>query len=312
MKMKFLITVPDVKYYLWQLLVQINNFRKWGYEENMHILIISYNFKVSPELKKILESKELKCHFYLFPDLRINKNYIVSSKPYLVKQFFFQNPQFQGETFFYTDPDVVFTMPIDFKPFMQDDIWYGADTRSYLNSKYIKSKGEQLFIELCQIAGVSPELVIENDENIIGASWIIKHSDFFLWDAIEDISQQLYDHCVATKDRPIRKDPKDPYPIQYWAMEMNAMMWIPWKNGIKTRISKDLMFSWANWEVERWYNVATHHNAGVVKEDGKNFCKVTWQSSPFGKEIKVSEKSIGSKYVEEIRDTEKKFPNLLW
>ena len=324
--MDFLVTVPDTKHHLWQALVQINNFQKYDYDINLHYLVISYNFRPSDILRRMMESKRLRCHFHLFPDLRINKNYIVSSKPYLVKQFFFQNPQYQNRPWFYTDPDLYFTKPMDFEPFIHDDTWYLSDTRSYLNSKYIKSKGEGLFEELCALYEVDPALIEANDENAGGAQWIIKHSDFALWDHIEFYSQKMFDLMVATAPKYTPKkmvdDPANPgkkkevndYPIQSWTAEMWAMLWIPWKLGIQTRIDKRLQFSWANWQRSDCDKYALYHNAGLPtpKPDGKNFCKIAYQDSPFGKEIPVSEKSIGSRFVEEIRDTEKNFPELIW
>ena len=40
--MKFIIPIPQHTYYLWQMLVQIANFREMGYEEDMHIPAGSY------------------------------------------------------------------------------------------------------------------------------------------------------------------------------------------------------------------------------------------------------------------------------
>ena len=134
-----------------------------------------------------------------------------------------------------------------------------------------------------------------------GAQWIIKHGWPDMWDEIEKKSYALWDYMRKTG---LYYKPKDfEHPIQKWTAEMWATLWIPWWNGIQMQIDKKLDFAWANWELKDWDRMNILHNAGVPKEDGKNFCKVTWQDSPFKKEIPVSPQKIGTKYVELIRKT---------
>ena len=71
-----------------------------------------------------------------------------SLRPHILEKFYKEHPEFEKETVFYTDPDVVFTKQFDFSKFEQDNIWYVSDTISYLDSKYIKSKSEKLFNEM--------------------------------------------------------------------------------------------------------------------------------------------------------------------
>lgn len=308
--MKILVTVPDVPYYLWQVLVQINNFRKMGYEENTHYLISTRDNNLSSILKSFIDSKDLKCHFHLFHDTRIKTHYTASLKPFLVKQFLKRFPEAQKETFFYTDPDVIFLKKINFSKYMNDDIWYFSDAASYLNSTYIKSKGEQLFIEMCDIVGIDPKLVEENDVNCGGAQWIIKNNTPEMWQEIEDVCVELYNHMVGTaaKYQPEGQE----YPIQAWTAEMWATIWVAWKHGIKSKVPKELDFCMSSDTIERANEVSILHNAGVPLPNETNFCKCIYQVSPFNEEIKGKKESASWKYIMEIKETEKNFKELLF
>lgn len=194
--MKFIIPAPDTKYYLWQLLVQIANFREMGYEQDMHIPIMIFNNKQTDILTKLINSKDLKCHFYPFNDTREDKGYSASQKPYLMYKYFEKFPERKEDVYNYLDPDVVFTHPMDFTPFIQDDIWYGSDTRSYTGVSYIKSKGEHVFNKMCEICEVDPQKIIDADENSIGAQYFIKNNTAQLWKDIYEKSLKMYRYFI--------------------------------------------------------------------------------------------------------------------
>ena len=84
------------------------------------------------------------------------------------------------------------------------------------------------------------------------------------------------------------------------------------RHGIEPVASDLMQFSGANHHISDWDKNPYFHNAMVPKENGRDFCKVTYQSSPFRKEIMVSPDSISSKYVELIKETEQEFPELIW
>ena len=309
--MKFLITVPDVPYYIWQMLVQINNFRRMGYEAETHYLISIQNRRPSPYLIGIAKNAGLKCKFYFIDDTREEREYHASTKPFLVKEFLKSNPDMERETFFYTDPDVIFKEKLNMDLFTKDNIWYVSDTRSYLDSKYIKSKGEQLFIDMCDIVGIDPKLVEDNDENCGGAQWIIKNNNIAMWDEIQKVSTQLYLHMVKTATKYHPKDQE--YPIQAWTAEMWANIWVAWKHGYKSEIHPELDFCMAYDDKKRLDQVKIlHDSGGGIDPNGKHFCKVSYQKSPFNQEIKVSKESSSYLYYQEIKNTEKNFPEMLF
>lgn len=308
--MQFLIPVPDHRYYLWQMLVQAAHFREVGYEDDAHFLIVYFG-EPSETLRRLYESDDLRCYLHAYPDTREERGYSASMKPWLLAQYFDQFPEQVSVVHNYLDPDVMFTHPMDFTPFERDDgRWFGSDTRSYTGAQYIREKGEQLFLDLCAIADVSPDLVLEHDHNTIGAQYFIKDAGADFWSNVERNSVRAYHHMVETAER--YKPEGHQYPIQAWCSEMYMQQFETLRAGFTPVADERLQFHWANHDAASWDDRAYFHNAGVTRENGRDFCKIRWQSSPFRKEITVAPESASSRYVEMIRRTEEMFPDLIW
>ena len=311
-KVKFIIPYPDVTYYNWMVLVQINNFRKMGYDVEAHYPVCIFNGTPSKQLMNFIQSDKIKSKFFLYADVRPNEHwvYTASIKPFLMAQYFSQFPQEKNSIYVLLDPDVIFLKHLDFSPYLNDNIWYESNSRSYLDSKYIKSKGEQLFIEMCQICKIPPKLVEFNDDNCGGAQYITKNNTANLWYQAYLNSIPLYNHMVNTKDKYMPKGP-NAKPIQAWCSEMWSLNYALWMNNIKTQITPGLDFHWAN-HMMKDKKHAIYHNAGVFEPTGKHFHKVSYQSSPFKKNIKIDPYSLSNLYLKEIKETEINFPELIW
>lgn len=309
--MEFLIPVPDHDYYLWQMLVQVAHFREMGYEQDAHYLVVYFNDQPSDRLRSLYESDELGCYIHAYPDTREDTSYSASMKPWLLAQFFDQFPEESSKVFNYLDPDCIFTHPMDFTPFEQHDgRWYGSDTGSYTGAQYIREKGEQLFVELCEIAHISPELVLEHDHNSIGAQYFIEDAGAEFWRNVERTSVLAYRHMVETAEKYTPEGHE--FPIQAWCAEMYVQQFETVRAGFTPIASDLLQFHWADADASAWTDKAYFHNAGQTQETGRHFCKITWQTSPFRKEITVSPESASSRYVDLIRRTERMFPDLVW
>ena len=309
--MEFLIPVPDNDYYLWQMLVQIAHFRELGYEQDAHYLVVYFGGQPSDRLRRLFESDDLGCYIHAYPDTREDKSYSASMKPWLLAQFFDQFPDQSSKVFNYLDPDVMFTKPMDFTPFEQPDgRWYGSGTRSYTGAQYIREKGEQLFLELCEIADVSPEVVLAHDHNSIGAQYFIKGAGADFWRNVERKSVTAYRHMIQTADK--YKPEGHEFPIQAWCSEMYMQQFETVRAGFTPVADERLQFHWADADASTWTEKAYFHNAGQTQETGRHFCKITWQTSPFHKQITVSPESASSHYVDLIRRTEEMFPDLVW
>lgn len=302
--MKYLIVTSDNIYYMWQLLVQYNNFKKYNYHEDL-IWVISYKKKPSKELINLI--KKTNVETYLILDDRKRSIYSSSIRPYVLKELFKQKPFLKNHIFFHTDPDVLFTKKFDKTKILNNDIWYLSDTKSYLNSNYIKSKGEALFFEMCEIVGIEPNLVKKNDNNAGGAQLIMKNLSEEYWDKVYHDSEELYMHLSKTEKK---YNPK--HPIQTWTSDMWAILWNAWLMNNKTKIIKSMDFGWATDSYEKIMSHSIYHNAGVFNQkDLFNKSKFT-NKHPFNEDFDyVNQKKGSFYYVKEIINTSKNFKNII-
>jgi hypothetical protein len=305
--MKILVALPDNNYFLWQMLVQMNNFKKFGLEHDVIYVIGKNSMQKSSILTNIMLKSNVRCNFYVYSDERDNPQYSSTLRPHILAKFFEEYPDMQKETFLYLDPDVIFTKKPKLNDLINDDIWYVSDTRSYIGVDYIKSKSLALFEEMCQIVGIDPAIVEANDDSAGGAQYVMKNVTVEFWKKVEKDSEELFRCMVNTSGK---YSPQ--HPIQAWTADMWAVLWNAWYFGHETKIVKKLDFCWATDVIERWKKTNIYHNAGAVVNNGVYFLKTQHQISPFNKELTCSEEYCSSNYVKEIKETENNFQNILF
>mgnify|MGYP006280617517 CR=1 FL=1 len=305
--MKFLIVLPEHNYYLWQMLVQINNLKKFGFDKDTIYVIGRMNINRNKNLDNIIKRTGSKCRFYTYRDDREDLSYSPSLTAHLLSKLFIDYPELENEALFYIDPDVIFNKKIRFSDLEKNDTWYLSNTRSYIGVKYIKSKGDGLLEEMCNVIGIDPKIVEENDENAGGAQLLMKNINSSFWEKVEKDSVDLYKLMKNTEDKYTPEAP-----IQAWTAEMWSLLWNAWVHEHKTKIIKRFNFCWATDPISKWDKCGIYHNAGVVKDDNILFMKTKYQTSPFNEKLKCSPKYCSSKYVEEIKETKKNFKNILF
>ena len=298
--MKFLIATFDHPYYLWQCLVQINNFMKYGYGEDTVYIISSFN--PSPILQSMMNCEKIKSKFFIYKDERQGSEYPVSLRHHLLIKFFTENPEYNDESIFLTDPDVVFTKKVDFTEMENDEFWHLSDTRSYVGSGAIKSKSDKLFNEMCELVGVLPDDVTANDVNAGGAQYLMKgvNSDFF---------KKTYDDCEKLY---VHMKENESIGIQCWIADMWSLFWNGIYFGHKIKINKELDFSWPIDNIKRWNETNIFHNAGISGDSSTHFSKITYQVSPFNKELYSNDDNCSYMYIKEIKETEENFKEILF
>lgn len=302
--MKIIIPFPDVAYYNWQVLVQINNLKKFNYlKDTIYLVGKQPQNQLNNQIKEVLEQTGVE--HYIYDDNRRKKNYAVSLKPYLMNRLFLDKPELSGETIFYIDPDLLFTKAINFGTLMTTDTWYVSDTRSYIDSKYIKSKSDKLFVEMCQIIGIDPAIVEGNDANAGGAQYFMKNLNAKYWAKVERESERMYYWLKKTESI---YHPE--FPIQSWTSEMWATLWNGWRANHNIKIASRFDFSWATDPIAKYDQCNLFHNAGVFDQTNL-FKKTDYQKSPFNADFShVSDQFCSIKYVEEVEDTKNNYPEL--
>jgi hypothetical protein len=302
--MIFLSAQPAIKYYSWQVEVMINNFIENNIKpSDIHIVCYIIN-NIPIEWNKLKSCyKEVNFHFY--NDTRKTRYYISSIRPNIIKQHFKKYPELSKEHIFYHDCDIIFTKSIDWSKFTQDNIIYGSDTKSYVGYNYIKSKGTDILNKMLEIGNIDENIIMSNENNTIGAQYLLKNIDYEFWENIEYISEDLYSEI--TKINKIKKENNPTYhEIQIWCSDMFALLWEIWKRGYKTNIHQDFTFSWGTSTLQDYHRFNIFHNAGVTTSNDGLFYKAEYVNKlPYNLNLEIKENTASKKYYEAIQKTEK-------
>lgn len=268
----FVTAQPDVPYFHWQVKLYTHNFIEKGIDPNIIHVIFSTlgNNKLSQGAEDL---KKIGINIHSYKDERVNKRYIPSIKPFLLYKWLEQYPQY-GKCFFLHDADIIFRELPDFEKMINDDICYLSDTIGYIGYDYIMdccrryesqhptSEKGQLLKEMADTIGISVDLIKENQKNSGGGQYIIKNTDYKLWEKIYLDSFTLYNNMLIYQ----RKFPINPGQIQFWTAEMWSVLWNLWSHNFKTKVVNELSFSWATDNVDVYKKHPILHMAGVTDD----------------------------------------------
>ena len=317
--LRFVCAQPSTLYYAWQVEVMINNFIDMGVNPNYIDIVCAKDNGIIPELWTKLCNHYNTVRFFFYDDTRIDKHYISSIRPNILKQHFKEHPYLKDEIIFYHDCDILFTKPIDewiCCGIYSDDDWYGSDTRWYIGHDYIKSKGDDVLDSMCDIMGIRKEVIKENEHNTIGAQYIMKGITHYFWERVERDCERLFKEITDLNEQKIIEDRhtmpenevRQPYhPLQIWCADMWAVLWNGWKMGYKTIPLDKFNFTWATESKSDFEKNNIFHNAGIVKEDGDRFYKGNYMTKlPYNDEIKIIDNSASLEYWKYIQKVGKK------
>ena len=269
----FVSAQPDVPYFIWQIKLYVHNFIENGINPSqIHVVlgIVNGNQKPSDESIRL---KEYGINVHHYVDERRKKHYIPSIKPYLISKWIQSDPE-HGRLFFLHDADIIFNRLPEFNELLNDDICYLSDTIGYIGYNYIidccrryetqhpSSEKNQLINEMADVIGIDVDLIKDNQENSGGGQYLIKNSNCELWDKIYKDSIQLYNKMIDYQKR----YPINPGQIQFWTAEMWSLLWNLWLYGNKTKITKELDFSWATDTIDVYNERPILHMAGVTDD----------------------------------------------
>lgn len=303
----FMSAQPDHPYFHWQVEVLIHNFIRLGINPNWIEILWAYSGNPSYEAVE-LASKYPTVRFFFYEKTVIdNLGYIPILRPDVLEQHFKRFPELRGETIFYHDSDIIFRKLPDFDSMHGDMYWYLSDTVSYIGAKYIKSKSDDLFIDMCSLSKISPEVVERNEEGSGGAQYLMKGVTSDFWKEVKEDSLRLYKY-MSDRENEERKrlspeELKTYNPIQKWCADMWSVLWGAWKIGAQTIVTPDLDFSWGTSSIHDYERCNIMHNAGVTEEASHElFYKANFRnSSPFDADLSfVKPATASAKYVEAI------------
>jgi hypothetical protein len=269
----FVTAQPDVPYFHWQIKLYVHNFIEKGIDPNQIHIILSMVHGNTKPTNGGLELHTLGVNLHFFEDLRDVKSYIPSIKPYLISKWLEKSPQY-GKCFFLHDADIIFNRLPNFEKLMSDDISYLSDTIGYIGYDYImyccdryekyhpSSKKGQLISEMAKVVGISVKKIRENQKNSGGGQYLIKNTNYKLWDKIYKDCTPLYNQMLDYQ----RRFPINPGQIQFWTAEMWSLLWNLWKLKKETKITDELDFSWATDDIKTYEKKPILHMAGVTDD----------------------------------------------
>ena len=315
MNLRFICAQPAIKYYSWQLETMLNNFIEMGINLNqVDIVCWKQTGEIPEEYSKLANGYPAR--FFFYDDTRETRHYISSIRPNILKQHFTNYPEIENEAILYHDCDIVFTKPINWEQYLQDNKWYGSDCRWYIGHDYIISKGEDILDKMCEIVDIDKQLVKDNELNAIGAQYLMKGINAQFWANVEKDCERLFKEITDLNNEKIELDrhtmsegeSRQPYhPLQIWCADMWAVLWNGWKLGYESVCHPDLEFAWATSNEDDWNRLNIFHNAGVTGSEQGLFYKAIYMNElPYNKNLEIKEGTASKKYYEIIQKLEKK------
>jgi len=316
--MIYLSAQPDTPYFLWQLEIQLINFRDMGINPTFIHVLLGFKQKVGPNLEfQKFEKLNLARVFY-YADERQDQTYVSSIRPHIIAKHFEKNNVPIGEKIFYHDCDIIFRQRIDIDKNLGCNEWFVSDTRNYIDSKHLREVGGNLaFIDLCKAVDIDPEAVIQQDTNAGGAQYILTDTDSAFWEKIEYYSTVIFktikDNYFIHREAFINEKgggTSDYIGIQAWCADMWAMLWVGVKLGFKITIHKELDFCWPRESLDRYYDTKILHNSGISEVDSfRLFYKDYYrQHHPYFDNFQLISQDVCSiKYVDALAKARKFF-----
>jgi hypothetical protein len=305
MNLRFICAQPAIKYYAWQLETMLNNFIEMGINLNqVDIVCWKQNAEIPEEYSKLANGYPAR--FFFYDDTRETRHYISSIRPNILKQHFIKYPELEKEAILYHDCDIVFTKPINWKQFLQDNKWYGSDCRWYIGHDYIISKGEDILDKMCEIVDIDKQLVKDNELNAIGAQYLMKGINAQFWANVEKDCERLFKEITDINNEKKAANPTY-HELQIWCSDMWAVLWNGWKLGYESICHPDLEFAWATSTEAEWDKLNIFHNAGCTDAESGLFYKAIYMNEfPYNKNLEIKDGTASKKYYEIIQKLEKK------
>lgn len=271
-----IVATPHDLYFCSEVEVQLHNFRKFNMSQYMQILVYETEDVSWREYWDKLAQRyaEVSFFFYSIPGLKnLLTIYPQVCRPSMLRVHYQRFPEMKDKVIWYIDSDVLLTKPIDFTPWLKDDICYLSST-PYIGADYFASKRNDVWPfklelydqrdilkELCDIVGIDKQVVIDNNTNTGGCQYLLKGIDSSFWEDVEK-------NCVELRFKALNLNaeffPSENKGLQSWAIgDMCGLLWNLWKRNIEVRCPSEFDFSWASSPIEKYDQCSIFHNAGI-------------------------------------------------
>lgn len=339
--MIYLSAHPDEDYFVWQSVVQLENFKSVGINlQDVYILVGTTTGKpLNPEWELIRSN--YNCKVLAFWDTRKSKVYLSSIRPHLIHKFFSLYPDLEKESIFYHDNDIIFRELPPFEGMMDGRMH--VSKADYISYSYISEKKSHTLMKdmLDSVGGVDEGLIRVLDKDCGGVQYFMNGTSANFWKEVEEACERMYSTYIKNITiykfehyknfiEPIARqrneviswegwvnneyeDRYSKWDFQIWCTDMWCIFWLAIKNGIKVVVDPVLDFCWPKDSLERWESVYIFHNSGIqVADQNEWFHKQSYKTiTPFN-DISLDNKgfniiesqrvpAVQRKYIELIR-----------
>ena len=300
--MRYICCQPSNIYYSWQVDTMIYSFINNGINQEQIDIVFSIKSANENSCLYLLD-KYPNVNFYFYPDTRKSVKYISSVRPYTLKKHFYKYPELYKGTFMYHDCDIALTKPLEIDNYLCgcDQTCYLSDTISYIGHNYILSKGQDVLDLMCSVANIDKELVQQNEANSGGAQYVLKNIDYTFWEEVEIDCENLFYEVVKLNTKKVAEDDRY-HPLQIWCADMWAVLWNLWKRNRKTKIIKELNFTWATEPIIKWGENSIFHNAGINNNKDNAFYKANYISKIPPNDLEINPTLTSFKYYELVKN----------
>ena len=300
--MRYICCQPSNIYYSWQVDTMIYSFINNGINQEQIDIVFSIKSANENSCLYLLD-KYPNVNFYFYPDTRKSVKYISSVRPYTLKKHFYKYPDLYKGTFMYHDCDIALTKPLEIDNYLCgcDQTCYLSDTISYIGHNYILSKGQDVLDLMCSVANIDKEVVKQNEENSGGAQYVLKNIDYTFWEEVEKDCENLFYEVVKLNTKKVAKDDRY-HPLQIWCADMWAVLWNLWKRNKKTKIIKELNFTWATEPIIKWGENSIFHNAGINNNKDNAFYKANYLNKLPPNDLDINPTLTSFKYYELVKN----------
>lgn len=331
-ELRVLTCQPNDLYFNWQLRVQLHNLRKHGLSDKYTALIWEHDDRKNKETfaeewRKLQEDFPEASFSFIrdktgeLPRLIKTMNYIPLLRPWLLHDYFSDNPWLKDCAVLYIDSDVVFTKKPDFDKLLEDDTCYLSDTKSYIAASYFDSKVKDVLpdkLELYKQTDVLDELMKEfnltrekavmEEDNSGGAQYLLKGIDAEFWHQVFLGCIKILLNLRGVNRRFFENENKG---FQSWCADMWSILFTLWANKYTTACPKEMDFCWATDPIEKWDQVQIYHDAGATSRNHdkailfhkRELKYVNNEATPFEDDLSdVSDKHCSKNYVKEIQE----------
>ena len=300
--MRYICCQPSNIYYSWQVDTMIYSFINNGINQEQIDIVFSIKSANENSCLYLLD-KYPNVNFYFYPDTRKSVKYISSVRPYTLKKHFYKYPDLYKGTFMYHDCDIALTKPLEIDNYLCgcDQTCYLSDTISYIGHNYILSKGQDVLDLMCSVANIDKELVKQNEANSGGAQYVLKNIDYTFWEEVEIDCENLFYEVVKLNTKKVAEDDRY-HPLQIWCADMWAVLWNLWKRNRKTKIIKELNFTWATEPIIKWGENSIFHNAGINNNKDNAFYKANYISKIPPNDLEINPTLTSYKYYELVKN----------